>query len=218
MYKEIIILAKSCKSGDYCIAGIDTTTGVWVRPISDDIFKEGAVPERDITYSDGNQLQILDKVRIKMLSRKPTKCQPENYIYDKTQKWIKTGLCTLDEVIQFRGYDDVDIILYNTLKDVSDNELRNEGSLLLLNIKNSYVFIKTFDDGNRKIQLNFEYNNINYKYLSISDKEVLDFYRNKPDGIYSRKDNLCVVISLTDKYVVTNKYYKMVAQLFYIGI
>lgn len=41
------------------------------------------------------------------------------------------------------------------------------------------------------------------------------FYNNKEDGAYNLTDNLCVVISLTDKYNITNKYYKMVAQLFY---
>lgn len=86
MSKEIVILAKSFKRGGYCIAGIDTTTGEWIRPISNDISNEGAVPVADIIYTDGNQVEILDIVEIEISSHKPTESQPENYIYDNIQR------------------------------------------------------------------------------------------------------------------------------------
>lgn len=215
MYKEIVILAKSSKHGEYCIAGIDTSTGEWIRPISNNTSNEGSVPIDDIIYSDGNQVEILDKVRINILSYNPTKSQPENYIYDNTQRWVKTGSCSLEEIIKSRGYDKVDMVFYNDRKDVLEGELDGQGSLLFLNVKNSYILIKTFDDGNRRIQLNFEYNNKSYKYFGISDKVIQDNFRNLQDGVYNRRDDLSVVISLTDKFTITNKYYKMIAQIFY---
>lgn len=84
---------------------IYTITGEWVRPISANLKNEGAVPVRDITYSDSHQVQILDKVRLKLLEYKPTISQPENYLYDSKVKWEETGKSSLKELIQFRDYD-----------------------------------------------------------------------------------------------------------------
>ena len=215
MEKEIIILAKSSKHREYCIAGIDTTTGEWIRPISDNIAHEGSVPLCDITYEDGTQVQILDKVKIKLLSHNPTKSQPENYKYDSSVCWYKTGKVTLEELIRSRGYDNPDKIFYNSNKEVSEGEVCGQSSLLFVNVKNSCIFIKTFDDGNRRIQFNFEYNNIRYNYFKISDEVIKNTFLSQHDGSYNHRDNLAVVLSLTDKYDYTGKYYKMVAHMFY---
>jgi len=215
MHREIVILAKSLKHGEYCIAGVDTTTGEWIRPITSNSAHEGSVPLNDIIFENGNEVQILDKVKINILSHNPTISQPENYIYDSTMTWKKTGVSSVKEVIAFRGYDRVDNIFYNSKKDVSEGELSGQPSLLLVNVKNSYIFIKTFEEGNPRIQFNFEYNNIEYKYLKISDEIIRNALANKFDGSYYRRENLPVVFSLTDKYDKTGKYYKMVAQMFY---
>lgn len=214
MYKEIIVLAKSTKHGEYCIAGVDAVTGEWIRPISADYQNEGAVPAIDITYRDGSVVQVLDRVRIKLLSPVPTLAQPENYLYDPTVKWEKTGQSTLEELILFRGYDRPSRIFYNSEKEVSKHELSGQLSLLLVNVQNPQIFIKTFYDGNRRVQLNFEYNNVAYRYFKISDIAVLKAYAGKWDGVYNLKDNLPVVFSLTDEYKKTGKYYKMAAQIF----
>ncbi len=214
MYKEIIVLAKSSKHSEYCIAGVDTITGEWIRPISTNTRKEGSVPVNDITYNDGKQVQVLDKVKIKLSSYKPTYSQPENYVYDSSVKWKKTGQITLAELTKYRGYDKVEKIFYNKGKEVSEEELGGQSSLLFVNVKNSYIFIKTFH-GNRRLQFNFAYNNTEYQYFKISDELVKATFADKRDGVYNYRDNLPVVFSLTDKYNVTGKYYKMVAQMFY---
>ena len=215
MNKEIVILAKSSKHGEYCIAGVDTTTGEWVRPISLNVVNEGSIPFSDIIYEDGNEVQILDKVKVNILSYAPTISQPENYVYDSKVTWKKTGISSLEEVIAFRGYDRADNIFYNSKKEVAENELSGQPSLLLVNVKNSYIFIKTFEEGKPRIQFNFEYNNIEYKYFKISDEVIKNTLANRPDGSYCSIENLPVVFSLTDKYEKTGKYYKMVAQMFY---
>lgn len=121
MYKEIIVLAKSSKHSEYCIAGVDTTTGKWIRPISTNFENEGSVPVCDVTYNDGSQVHIFDKVRIKLLSHRPTISQPENYLYDSMVKWEKTGQSSLMELIKHRGYDRVNQIFYNHGKEVSED-------------------------------------------------------------------------------------------------
>lgn len=125
-------------------------------------------------------MQILDKVRIKLLKHQPTASQPENYLYDSRIKWGKTGQSSLTQIIQNRGYDKVNQIFYNNGKEVSEEELGGQPSLLFINAKNSNIFIKTFLDGNRRIQFNFVYNNITYQYFKISDELVKNNFADKP--------------------------------------
>lgn len=212
MEKEIIILAKSSKHGEFCIAGVDTKTGEWIRPISNNLANEGSVPLEDITYEDGTELQILDKVKIQFTSHSPTRAQPENYKYNSDYYWLKTGSATIEDVVRMRGYDNVEKVFYNTGKDVAEREINGGPSLLLLRVNHPYIFIKTFE--NQKVQLNFEYNNFNYSYFKISDSEVKQYYANKCDGCHDRREYLDVVFSLTDKHIESGKYYKMVAQIF----
>ncbi|TJX12703.1 hypothetical protein E9840_12260 [Tissierella creatinini] len=212
MLKEIIILAKSIKRGGYCIAGLDTETGEWIRPISDNIITEGAVPKMDTILSNREELKIFDKVIIELVSHSPTKAQPENYVYDSSVAWEKTGTSSLRQVLEFRGYDKVNKIFYNTEKSVSEEEVGGQPSLLLLNVNNPSILIKTFEK--KKIQFNFEYNGCSYNFFQVGDELVRSKYMNRVDGKYPYNDNVDVVFSLTDKYSNTGRYYKMVAQLF----
>lgn len=212
MEKEIVILAKSNKRGGFCVAGIDTNTGEWIRPISNNSLNEGAVPKEDLFYEDYTEVKIFDKVKIQFLSHAPSLSQPENYIYDSSDSWVKTGTSTLDEIINFRGYDDTDQIFYNASKSVNESELNGGPSLLLLNIENPSIYVKTFEK--KKIQLNFDYNRRKYQYLQVSDPKIIESYSSKNDGSYQLNRNLHVVFSLTDKYDKTDKYYKMAAQIF----
>ncbi len=149
------------------------------------------------------------------LSHNPTKSQPENYKYDSSVCWQRTGKITLYDLIKNRGFDKPDKIFYNSKKDVLEDELCGQPSLLFVNVKNSSIFIKTFSDGNRRIQFNFQYNNISYNYFKISDEVIKNVFANQCDGLYNYRENLPVIFSLTDRYSNTGKYYKMVAQMFY---
>ena len=60
MEKTIIILTKSKKHSGYCVAGIDYKTGEWIRLVSSDIETEGAVPMKDLLFSNGEILEIYD--------------------------------------------------------------------------------------------------------------------------------------------------------------
>lgn len=215
--KEIIILAKSSKHSEYCIAGIDTTTGEWIRPVSDNTSSEGAVPLEQITYEDGTELQILDKVFIQFIGPAPTKSQPENYLYDPDYYWVKRGQATIEEVIQKRGCDNVNEFFYNTGRDVTEEEINHGPSLLLLNVEYPIISVKTFDNetsNKQRIDLIFRYRNTWYRYFRISDPVIKGQYADKKDGDYRFGSSRIVVLSLTGKYEGSGKYYKMVAQIF----
>lgn len=212
MKKTIIIMCKSIKHyPNYCIAGIDTTTKEWIRPISNNDDVEGAVLVKDATYQDGNEVEIFDIVEIEMIKACPTNAQKENYLYNDKVKWKKVGESSLQEVINFRGFDNYNYIFNNTNPSLIDNELDGT-SLMLVQIQRPEICIKTFE--RKKIQLNFTYKNEDYKYIKIGDLSILNSYVNNSDGYYQLNQPTIAVFSLTGKYNYNEKYYKMLAQLF----
>lgn len=213
MEKKIIILTKSKKHSGYCVAGIDYETGEWIRLVSSDSETEGAVPWEDLQYSNGETLEVYDIIMCRLLRKCGTIVQPENCLYDETVKWEKVGKSNLDEVIKIHGYDSVDYVFENEdTKLPADWIFSGNPSLCLLKVKDASIWVKTFED--KKISLNFTYDDIQYKYMSISQIDLLNYYRNKTDDSYPL-GTVTVVFSLTDKYYWNGKYYKVVAQILY---
>jgi len=98
MKKEIVILAKSIKRGQYCIAGreiirknSEVLLGDWVRPISN--HDEGAVSSSEARLLDGNLPECLDIVEIDVVENVKDPTQPENWIIS-TGTWEKRGAVT----------------------------------------------------------------------------------------------------------------------------
>lgn len=213
MEKKIIILTKSKKHSGYCVAGIDYETGEWIRLVSSDLETEGAVPWEDLQYSNGETLEVYDIIMCRLLRKCGTIVQPENCLYDETVKWKKVGKSNLDEVIKIHGYDSVEYVFENEdTKLPADWIFSGNPSICLLKVKDASIWVKTFED--KKISLNFTYDDIQYKYMSISQIDLLNYYRNKTDDSYPL-GRVTVVFSLTDKYYWNGKYYKVVAQILY---
>ena len=213
MEKKIIILTKSKKHSGYCVAGIDYETGEWIRLVSSGLETEGAVPWEDLQCSNGETLEVYDIIMCRLLRKCGTIVQPENCLYDETVKWEKVGKSNLDEVIKIHGYDSVEYVFENEdTKLPADWIFSGNPSLCLLKVKDASIWVKTFED--KKISLNFTYDDIQYKYMSISQIDLLNYYRNKTDDSYPL-GTVTVVFSLTDKYYWNVKYYKVVAQILY---
>lgn len=64
MGKEIILLAESKKYNNLCIAGIDTSTGEWIRIVSQDSGVSHAVK-----VEDGSVPELLDIVAMVFVIR-----------------------------------------------------------------------------------------------------------------------------------------------------
>ena len=213
MEKKIIILTKSKKHSGYCVAGIDYETGEWIRLVSSDLETEGAVPCEDLQCSNGETLEVYDIIMCRLLRKCGTIVQPENCLYDESVKWKKVGKSNLDEVIKIHGYDSVEYVFENEdTKLPADWIFSGNPSLCLLKVKDASIWVKTFED--KKISLNFTYDDVRYKYMSISQIDLLNYYRNKTDDSYPL-GTVTVVFSLTDKYYWNGKYYKVVAQILY---
>ena len=58
MKKQICILTKSLKDHDYCVAGIDITTGKWTRLVSSK--NGGAFPKEMLDDNHFKELNVLE--------------------------------------------------------------------------------------------------------------------------------------------------------------
>lgn len=160
---------------------------------------------------DGNEVEVLDLVEVDIISACPSRVQPENYLYNENVKWKRIRTSNINEVIDIHGIDNPQYVFGNSdVKLTDDNIHLARRSLLLLEVENPTYFIKTFPNG-KKVQLNFTYNGYMYRYLKVTQQDIYNYYMNQPDGIYNADTNL-FVFSLTDKYELSGKYYKVMAQ------
>jgi hypothetical protein len=212
LYKDIIILSSSFKHDGRCIAGIDAETGDWIRLYSSNLATEGAVPLNQLIYENGSMVSIYDVVRVNLTMSCPTLVQPENWHYDESEKWELIRKSNLHEVIHLHGFDRPKTIFKNTENKLpGDTVFDSEPSLLLIKLVSPEVFIKTFDS--KKVQLCFTYNGDEYRYFKITDIEINNKYSDHPDGGIRLNGIIPAVFSLTDKYKLSGKYYKVVAQI-----
>jgi hypothetical protein len=100
--ERMVVLAKSIKNGNYCLAGKlldeDGYVGEWVRPIADGIA--GSVPMEQTLCGDGHPAEILDVVAIQWGTAQPQLHQRENRLLG-TSQWVRCG---------YLGWSDLPVI------------------------------------------------------------------------------------------------------------
>ncbi|MGB7271998.1 MAG: hypothetical protein WBC69_01795 [Geitlerinemataceae cyanobacterium] len=121
--RRIICLANSWKRKERCIAGIDTETGQWIRPVCDDRFPEdGRVPSQ-IRQIEGREPELLDILEIPLSQTcQAFKFERENLSILSGQ-WRKVGKATPADLFPY--CDNSADILHNPLKFVKISELNS---------------------------------------------------------------------------------------------
>lgn len=211
MVKEIVILTKSKKYYNYCIAGMDLSNNRWIRLVSDDISIRRAVPRKDIIYNDGKELEILDVVKVHVKSCLPEAHQVENWLYDSTFKWQKVGKMTIDKVYKDLIQENEPYIFYNSDRRVSANEITKSPikySLKLAKIDLMKIWCETYEK--EKFRAQFTYNGVEYNRIAITDMEFNKRLSNKCSSTVL--ENVYVVFSLGEEYT-DGYYYKLIASI-----
>ena len=167
--KDILILAKSWKHGDYCIAGKEMRTGNWIRPVSDNNETNGAITEDQarLTYKGATcapwRCQTLRKVRINFSQHAPNDYQPENYQIDNTQ-WIQL----YNENVDLNNYLDAPSDIWGSNYALTHQEaIDANSSLYLLSVNNISFYINPNTDSNgtrTRIRATFSYNGYQYDF------------------------------------------------------
>ncbi len=215
--KRIVIMGKSAKMYNYCVAGFSVDDAKWSRPVSCNPAIQEAVPRNAMFYSDGSRVQTFDIVEIQCADKPPDNLiQPENFYYDESYRWKKVGETSLEKILNWRGFDSCESIFYNNERSVSPDYIKTQNarkSLLLLPITNLTVKVERYDDY-PKYYANFNYMGKRYWRFSVGDIEVRDYHKDKAFGEYHFRDKAIAIFSLTNPFYLDNKCYKMLAHVF----
>ena len=210
MRREVAILTKSSKFGGYCVAGVDLKTGEWVRFVSNNAQTNGALSKDDIAYVNKSICKPLDVVLVDVAGAAPLPHQPENYLIDPRKYWMKTGECTLSDVLRVHPAE-VRPYLYGNLRPfVDSNEIDSiDYSLTLVRVSSLAISHVTNIDNKPKTKASFVYNGRTYINMSVTDP---NFYE-VADG--TRYDKAYLVVSLPDSSFQGTRYYKFVAKIYH---
>lgn len=215
--RKLVILAESAKFNNFCVAGVDIDTGEWIRPISEKIELEEAVPLEDLKYPDGSQVELLDVAEIKFSDRSANNpIQPENFFYNPKYFWQKVGKVTLQDVIDARGFDFRDKIFFNNERSIFCADVLkfpDRESLLLLPVKNLFISVEE-DKNHKKFFADFDYRGKKFFRFSVGDIAVRKKFAAHKSGKYFLKNDAEVVFSLTNPFKYNAECYKMLAQIF----
>ncbi len=206
---EVAILTKSSKNGGYCVAGIDMNTGEWVRFVSNNEKTHGALSNYDISYAGEHICKPLDVVSVHIVEAVPSAHQPENYLIDSDKYWIKTGECTLSDILKVHPAE-VQPYLYGNLGPYVDSkEIDGIGySLTLIKVSCLVLSQTTNINGKPKTKASFTYNGKRYSNMAVTDPH---FYSVQDGTIFA---DAYLVVSLPDTPLPENCYYKFVAQIY----
>lgn len=200
----MVVLTKSSKYGGYCVAGLDVSTGQWVRLVSTDAKKNGALAAWDVQYEDNRFCEPLDVVKVPVLNCQPEPFQPENVLIDTSQRWHFLKKTNLQRLTLWHPLEDYRFLFGNTASALTENEISSLGhSLLMVRVSGLTL---THPD-NRSTKADFVFNLVSYHNISVTDP---NFYT-APDG--ARIDDAVIVMSLPS-IPFRGLYYKFIAKIF----
>ena len=117
----IIILTKSSKYSNYCVAGIEYPSGKWVRLVTEDLESHGAIKKGDLVDERGREFEILDILRVPVLrATNDNIVQPENVLIDKSKSVYSMGKTTIEQVLTVHAAEKKDYILGNIYSRITE--------------------------------------------------------------------------------------------------
>jgi len=97
--KTIICLANSRKNAAHCIAGKDTESKRWIRPVSHNTMHE--ISKAQCKYQNGKLPEPLDIIRIAFKTNATHSHQPENMFIEDNICWEKVGSIQHSDLINW---------------------------------------------------------------------------------------------------------------------
>jgi hypothetical protein len=203
--KDIVIMTKSSKNKQYCIAGIDIRTCEWIRLVSDNEETAGAISSEMLLYEDGYECQPLDVVNVAVGNMDNKKIQSENYLVQSEFKKVKT--MKLDEVIRLKPPKTQGEIFENlNYKLTADEAQQLSYSLIWIKVEKLCLFTPVVNN-KPKTKASFIFGGNAYSNMSITDP----MFYNK-NGEY---DIAYLVLSIPQKgFGDNNEYFKFISKIF----
>lgn len=205
----VMILTKSSKYANYCVAGIDYHSGKWVRLVTEDLSSHGAIKRGSLIDKNGKEFQILDVIQVPVISAvNHNIVQPENVLVDTSKHMHIIGKTTIKDILAIHPAEKTNYILgnqwaYITEARVIQGQLGH--SLTLVEVYNLSIIHTQNPYGNPKTKANFIYQGIPYKNVSVTDYR----YYNMEDKTFAKA---YLVISIGA--ALNGKHYKFVSAIY----
>lgn len=215
MTKELILLAVSRKYGKYCVAGVDSKTGQWLRLVTHDSDAHYAIDPKDLVMDNGTKASKLDIVCLEITDRAISYFQSENYVIRKNRPWHFAGRATIGDVIRIHPPNRSEFIFYDTARRVSkqfynDLQFNQISSLLLISPEETKVEVADLED-KRRVALHLHYRGRNYEPLPVTDLEFCALCEPLKPGLYPMRKRGIMLCSVGECYEKDQFHYKLVA-------
>ena len=207
---KMVVLTKSSKYRNYCVAGINLENGKFLRLVTNDSSIHGAVKESELTCSDGNIIDVLDVIEVSVNEHSgKNEIQPENVLLNSNESPKIIQKMSIDDVLENYGLDDNNTIFGNNCYYVLPNHVSKLGhSLTLVKVEKLEVYLIKNIDGVIKTKANFWYKGSYYYELSVTDRN----YFNINDKVCY--ENAVLVVSIGEPF--NEKHYKFVSAIYII--
>lgn len=224
MKKKILILAKSRKYNNFCVAGIDIETNRFIRLITEDEAIHHAVRPDNIKFFNGEEAKVLDIVEVVCKRYNPNYYQKENWIIHTKYFIKKIDKISISDIEKYVKLSKRYNIFYNNKSCVSEeiiNNVENRFRYSLTVIKPEYTkfAIYSYKESNgeihKKVYAHFKYKKEWYNRIAVTDDDAADFILNKhkDDGRYDYNYNMYFCISLGEPWYKTSMHYKLIAAI-----
>ena len=203
---DAVILAKSTMWGNFCVAGIDMHSGMWVRFVS---YGDGEpLDDSQMMFiNDSGSCNPLDVARIRIVHRMPRKNHTEDCMIER-DAWLKLGRLTIEEVLQVHVAESYRYIFGNDREYVDEEEmkqLRLRYSLILIKAESLRLYHEYNFEGERKTRAEFVHNGRKYTAIRVTDPEY--------SGQLMNFETAYLVMSMPAKPFM-GRYYKLIAKIF----
>lgn len=195
--KKIVCLANSWKLEERCIAGIDLSTGKWVRPVCDGIYPEDGKVPRPIRLIDGREPELLDILEIPLADTGNDfgfECENLSVL---AGRWNYLGKAQPPDLIKYCGNHTQ--ILHNSWKYVNPSYLqafpfRQRRTLQLIQVASFTVERRMSSKGNAEWRGTIQTAN----GRSLTGAKITDpVFVEKLETGYQPKSNCLVTVSLS---------------------
>lgn len=204
MKKQICILTKSLKDHDYCVAGIDISTGKWIRLVTSK--DGGAFPKEMLDDKHFKELNVLE---IEVKKYVPYHVQTENWLIDENVEVKNIGNLSKQQVFNLHPIEKREMIFGNLKNELDHSDIKNlNHSLEMVDVKELQLDTSMKGDDRHHYKVKFQYNGHEYN-LALTDPK----YRNE-DFDQIRIPSATIIVSIPAvPYGENDLYYKFVAKI-----
>lgn len=232
MQKEILVLAKSYKTGGFCIAGVEVDKGTdgqrrltrrWIRPVS----RQNGTTSGSIPSVACSNFSVFDLIGIDLEKHQPMAGQPENW------QWPESAIHTLAPKPDRRVLHQLancSAAIWHDPSTARDDQISAphtismgiEHSLMLIAPQNLVFSLELQRFGNevrKRIFVSFTHNGQTYRRIAVTDPAIFRVFTNQfpiAIGACARKrlhhgDNYWLTLSLSPCFGKTPCHYIIAA-------